>query len=186
MILAEVLEEAVWNQVQVWLKDPERLAQEAVGHLVGQEDPDEQINIIDKHLEDINKGQNAVINLVANGLVDLNDSIKGRLSELKRRQERLENRKEELILLQKQHQDSMERIEELREISKAILNSLDELDFSEKVSLVRTLIKQVIVLGRGVQGGDGLRFIKVTIIAKIPEQAEGLAIVERREDSPIA
>ncbi len=185
-ILAEVLEEAVWNQVQVWLQDSERLVQEAVGHLVGREDLDEEINIVDKHLEDINKGQNAVMNLVAHGLVDVNDSLKGRLAELKIRQERLEKRKEDLFLLQKQHRDSMERIEELREISKAILDSLDELVFSEKVSLVRTLIKQVLVFGRGVQGGDGLRFIKVTIIAKIPAQAEGLARVERREDTPIA
>ncbi|WP_031517089.1 recombinase family protein [Desulfofalx alkaliphila] len=172
MILAEVLENTVWNQVQVWLKDPERLAQEAVGHLAGQENLNEQINAINKHLEDVNKGQKSVINLVANGLIEVDD-IKEKLAELKRRQEKLENRKEELVLLQKQQQDSFERVAELKEISRAVLDKLDELDFSEKISLVRALIKQVVVSGRGVPGRNGLKFIKVTVLAKIPEQAEG-------------
>lgn len=174
MVLAEPLEEAVWNQVQEWLRDPERLAQEAVGDLIGQEDPNEQLKTIQKHLEDIEKGQSSVVNLLANGLVELNESIKKKLTDLKRRKERLENRKVELLHLQKQRQDSLDRVDELREISKTVLDRLDELELAEKVSLVRAMIKQVIVSGRGVQGGDGLRFIKVTVLAKVPEQGEYL------------
>lgn len=60
------------------------------------------------------------------------------------------------------------------------MNRLDELDFTRKKSLVRALVKQVIVLGRGVRGRDGLRFIKLTVLAKIPEQTEGLPIESRK------
>lgn len=176
MLPAEAIEDAVWQQVQEWLKDPERLAKEAMGHLIGQENVDEQLGIVNKHLQDIEKGQHSLINLIANGLVDVDDNIKKKLTESKRRKERLESRKEELIKLQKSHQESLDKIEEIKEISQAILDRLDDLDFTEKIALVRALIKQVIVSGRGVQGGKGLRFIKVTVLAKVPEQDEYLPL----------
>lgn len=183
MVLAGVLEEAVWNQVQEWLRDPERLANEALGHLNMEKDFETEIEKIGLRLADVEKGQNNVINLIASGLVELNDDIKRKLAGLKRRKERLENRKEEILVFIRQQEEAFLRIEDLRVISESILNRLDELDFTEKKSLVRALIKQVIVSGRGVQGGDGLRLIKVTVLAKIPEQTEDLPIESRKDHS---
>ncbi|SHE60102.1 site-specific DNA recombinase [Desulforamulus putei DSM 12395] len=169
-ILADALEEAVWNQIQTWLMDPDRLAREAMGQIVGQNDPREQIMVINKHLASIEKGQEALIDVIAKGYLDHMDSIEKKLAELKRRKEKLEKRKEELLLAYRQREELSAKIDEIREISESILRRLNDLAFTEKRSLVRALVKQVIVSGRGVPGGNGLRFINVTVLAKIPEQ----------------
>ncbi|WP_238473398.1 recombinase family protein [Desulforamulus profundi] len=169
MIPADPLEEVVWEQVREWLRNPDWLLREALDYLQGKGNSGEEIKLLDKNLMNIIKGQNSIINLLANGLVELDDNISKKLNELKSRKERLEKRKEEIIGRQKLKEGSLHKTEELREIATIILDNLNEVEFLEKVFLVRTLISQVVVSGRSKRDEQGSGSIDVIVHAKLPE-----------------
>lgn len=169
MIPADQLEEVVWGQVREWLRNPDWLLREALDYLQGKGNSGEEIKLLDKNLINIIKGQNSIINLLANGLVELDDNISKKLNELKSRKERLEKRKEEIIGRQKLKEGSLHKKEELREIATIILDNLNEVEFLEKVFLVRTLISQVVVSGRIKRDEKGSGSIDVIVHAKLPE-----------------
>ena len=99
----------------------------------------------------------------------MDTKIKNKLGQLKRRKEKLELREKELITTLQINQGATARAKELREIAKELLARLDNLEFDEKKALVRALVSQVIVSGRGIQGGNGLRNVNITVIARLPE-----------------
>jgi len=169
MIPADPLEEVVWEQVREWLRNPDWLLREALDYLQGKGNSGEEIKLLDKNLMNIIKGQNSIINLLANGLVELDDNISKKLNELKSRKERLEKRKEEIIGRQKLKEGSLHKIEELREIATIILDNLNKVEFLEKVFLVRTLISQVVVSGRSKRDEKGSGSIDVILHAKLPK-----------------
>ncbi len=170
---ASVIEEAVWEQVCAWLDDPDTLAREAAGDGQREEELNRELERVEKHLADVEKGREAVLNALASGLFELDGKTRGRLADLKRRKERLEDRKRELEVLLKGSRRQVSGLEELKTLAGEVLSRLDTLEFQEKKALVRTLVSQVVVSGRGRPGRQGLRDVGVTILARLPEQEAG-------------
>lgn len=169
---AEVIENAVWEQIQVWLDDPDTLAKEAVSEEPREEELRQEMDRIEEHLKGVEKGRSSILDTLALGLVELDTNTKNKLADLKRRKERLENRKKELETVLDEAQRYISGLEELRLLSKQILSKLNSLDFDDKKALVRTLVSQVIIAGRGQPGRNGLKDMQITIVAKLPEQID--------------
>lgn len=169
-IPANLIEDAVWEQVCTWLNDPDTLVKETVGDEQKGEELLKQLEQVEKHLANVEKGRETVLNALASGLFELDMKTKNKLADLKRRKERLEERKKELEAVLSGVQRHSSGLEELKSLAQIILSRLDMLEFKEKKALVRVLVSQVIVSGRGKPGGHGLRGIQVTILARLPEQ----------------
>ncbi|MFZ5633202.1 MAG: recombinase family protein [Bacillota bacterium] len=172
-IPASVLEEAVWEQVCAWLDDPDTLAREAAGEGPREEELRRELERVEKHMADVEKGREAVLNALASGLFELDGKTRGKLADLKKRKERLEDRKKELETVLQGARRHFSGLEELRTLARGVLSRLDMLEFKEKKALVRALVSQVAVSGRGRPGGQGLRDVGVTILARLPEQEVG-------------
>jgi len=169
---AEVIENAVWEQIQIWLDDPDALAREAVSEEPGEEELRRELARVGEHLKGVEKGRSSILDALGLGLVELDMNTKNKLADLKRRKERLEDRKKELEAVLNEAQRYISGLEELKLISKQILSRLNSLDFYDKKALVRALVSQVIISGRGRPGRNGLKDIQITIFAKFPEQVD--------------
>lgn len=167
---AEIIENAVWEQIQVWLNDPDTLAKEAVSEEPGDEELRQELDRIEEHLKGVEKGRGSILDTLALGLVELDTITKNKLTDIKRRKERLENRKNELEAVLNEAQRYISGLEELRLISRQILSKLNNLDFGDKKALIRTLVSRVIMAGRGHPGRNGLNDMQITIVVKLPEQ----------------
>ncbi|NPV74729.1 MAG: recombinase family protein [Pelotomaculum sp.] len=177
-VLAEYVEGAVWEQVKSWLQDPNALAGEAYASSPSIEDYLKELERIEKLVAEIEKGRESVLDALASGLFELDARTKAKLADLKRRKERLEQRKKELLLAVRGASGAAARVDELRVLASEVLERMDELDFAEKKALVRALVAQVTVYGRGKRGGNGLEDIVVTVVARMPEPAEGAGVLE--------
>ncbi|MCL6612375.1 MAG: recombinase family protein [Peptococcaceae bacterium] len=169
MILAEYVEDAVWNQVKEWLKDPDALLSEAYSSMPQMDEYRKELVRIEKLLAEVEKGRESVLDALASGLFELDAKIKGKLADLKRRRERLEQRRKELLFLLNGTAGAEARVDELKILANEILDRIDELEFDEKKALVRALVASVLVSGRGRPGGRGLDKISITIVARLPE-----------------
>ena len=167
---AEVIEKTVWEQVCAWLDDPEALAREAIEEEPRSEDLRQEFERIEKLIADVDKGREAVLDAIASGLFELDGKTKSKLVDLKRRKERLENRKKELQVFLNETQRYVAGLEEMKQLAKQVLSRLDTLEFTEKKALVRILVSQVIISGRVTKGENGFSNVQITIIAKLPEQ----------------
>ena len=163
------VERAVWEQVKAALSDPDALAREAAARSPQAEELRREMGRVEKLLADAEKGREAVLDALAAGLVELDARTKARLAELKRRKERLEVRKRELEALLRGAEGAAARLDELRALAAEVLGRLDELSFEEKRALVRAVVAQVTVGGRGVRGAAGLRTLSVTVALWVPE-----------------
>jgi site-specific DNA recombinase len=178
MILAEPVEQAVWEQVKDWLRDPDALADEAYISSPRLEDCLKELERTEKHLAEVEKGRESVLDALASGLFELDARTKAKLADLKRRKERLEQRKKELLFMARGVSGATARIDELRALADEVLEHIDQLGFTDKKALVRSLVTQVTVSGRGKCGRNGLADIAITIAAKMPEQVESAGMIE--------
>lgn len=168
-VLAATIEEAVWKQVCEWLYDPELLARDVAETSPQAEGLQQELNRVDKHLADVDKGREAVLTALASGLFELDNKTKEKLFELKRRKERLELRRKELIAALHGAELAQSRVEEIKTFAKDVLSKLDSMDFSGKKALIRVLVSQVSVSGRGTIGANGLKNMAVTVVVRLPE-----------------
>lgn len=170
MLLAGPIESAVWHQLSTWLDDPEALACEVTASAPQTEACMLELERLEQYMMEIDQGQEAVLDALASGLVELADRTKKRLIELKRRKERLLQRFNELLLIVNGSKGSTGRLDELRELSQGVLLRLNDLNMSEKKELVRSIVTQVMVSGRSSRGGGSqLKDIKVTVVARLPD-----------------
>lgn len=163
---ARVVEKAVWEQIQVWLNDPEKLAKEVVNEEPGEEELKQEISRAKEHLAGVEKGRSSIIDTLALGLIELDTNTKKRLADLKRRKESLEGRIKELETVLNEAQRYLVEMDESRLISKQVLSKLDSLEFQDKKALVRMLVSQVIIKGRSRPGRSSFKDIQITIIAR--------------------
>jgi len=169
MILAAPVEEVVWEQVCSWLQDPDSLVAATVEAYPQAEEVRGELQRIEKHLKEVEKGREAVLDVLAAGLLELDAQTKNKLGELKRRKEKLEKHQKELAAALKGIEGAAGRLEEFCTLAKELLAKLDELNFAEKKALVRALVAQVVISGRVSPGKHGLTGVNVTVLAKIPE-----------------
>jgi len=168
MLLAEPLEQAVWQQVCSWLKDPDKLARAALESSPGVEEIHAELEHLEKHLKEIERGRAAVLDALASGLLDLDAYTRDKLAQLKRRRERLEERRAELTAGLEGGTAGHQGLSHLRAVAVEVLHKLDELDFGTKKSLVRALVARIIVSGRAGSGGHDLSGVEITVVSRIP------------------
>lgn len=168
-IPAGPIEDAVWQQVCSWLQDPDAIIEEVMQMSPGGNTLQKELAQVQKHLAGVEKGREAVIDALSSGLVELDSKIKNKLGQLQRRKEKLEQREREITAALQVTQRATARIRDLRIMAQDLLSRLDSLKFEEKKALIRALVSQVIISGRGIQGGNGLRNVNVTVIARLPE-----------------
>lgn len=166
MILASLIEDAVWEQVKQWVFDPEGVAEEASRCRPDAENLKKELKKVDKLLNEAMKGRDNILSTLASGLVDLDEKTEAMLSELKRRIARLEARKGELIDGINGEENLKYRAEEIKKITADFLDRLDDLSFEEKKELVRLLVKQVVIHGRQTHGNKWGN-IEITVVAKL-------------------
>ncbi|GAF27395.1 site-specific recombinases, DNA invertase Pin homologs [Moorella thermoacetica Y72] len=169
MILAAPVEAVVWEQVCSWLQDPECLVTAALEASPQAEEVRCELQRIERHLKEVEKGRVAILDAMAAGLLELDAQTKNKLGELKRRKERLEQRQRELAAALQGIEGAAGKLAEFRALAQEVLAKLDELNFAEKKALVRALVTQVIVSGRVSPGKQGLNGVNVTVLARIPE-----------------
>lgn len=166
---ASPIEAVVWEQVCSWLQDPDAIVREVMELSPRNSQLHREMEQIEKYLRDIEKGRESIIDALSSRLIDLDDKIKNKLGQLKRRKEKLEQRKKELARFLQASQGIIIKTDELHKLARNVLARLDDLEFDEKKFLIRALISQVIISGRGTQGGGRLKNLKVTVIARLPE-----------------
>jgi site-specific DNA recombinase len=162
-ISADILELAVWEQVRVFLWDPSAIAREAVARLPRENDLKEENDKIKKRLNKLEKGRETVLDSMAMGLLELDEKAKCRLVDIKRSEERLKARQEELEHLLAEANDDTIQTDELHDRVVCLLNRLDEIKFEEKRALIRALLSQITISGRPTDG------ITVTMVIKAEE-----------------
>lgn len=164
---ADKVERVVWERVCAWLNDPDALVRELEGDAKEKELKADLDRVI-KLLEDVERGRDNIISAMASGLLDLNAKTKKTLSDLKEREKRLLARKKEIETALSKSADARSRIWEIRKKAKEFLGRLDELTFEQKKQLVRTLVKQVMIAGRGED-------MRVTVYAAFAPEAQAAA-----------
>jgi site-specific DNA recombinase len=151
-ILAEPLEGAVWSQVKVLLWDPAAVAREMAVKLPGGSDFQQEVESINRRLGKLEKGRMAIVDGLAMGLLELNEKTEASLADLKRSQERLNDRKRELEALLAGAGNLSTEMNELYEKAVSLLTRIDDLEFEDKRTLIRTLVSQITVAGRHKKG----------------------------------
>jgi site-specific DNA recombinase len=148
VIRADGLEAAVWGKVTALLSDPEMLAGEMLA-MQGNGDLEKEIGRLEKSLQTLEKGREAILDALAAGLVELDAKTRAKLADLKNRKERLLARKRELEAAARGAREAAARFDELRALAGEALGKLDEPSHEEKRALVRELVGQVMVSGSG-------------------------------------
>lgn len=181
MVLAEPIEEIVWEHVCSWLQEPERLVKATIEASPDAGELQKEMQRINRHIEEMEKGREAVLDALAAGLLELDAKTKSKLSELKRRKERLEQRRIEIITVLHGVEEAAVRMEDFNVLAKEVLERLDDLDYTEKKALVRALVAQVIVSGRTSPRQNALCGVSITVVAKIlePKQRVITSIIRR-------
>lgn len=147
-VSADKVESTVWKQVCTWLNEPEMLIKEL--HDQGKEkEIRADLERIEKHLADVEKGRDNIRQALAAGLLDLDAKTVNTLNDLKKRHRQLTDRKRELEAALRKSASAVAKIKELRKQVSEFLSQLDSLNFEQKKTLVRLLVKQVLISGRG-------------------------------------
>ena len=148
LVPADELENAVWGLVASWLNNPEALVAK-LKEGTAEEDLRGDLERIEKHLADLKRGRHNILRALAAGLTDLDGDTAGMLRELKARERQLEARKREVEAALRRAAAEGAKAEDVYRMAREYLERLDELTFEQKRSLVRALVRQVAVSGKG-------------------------------------
>lgn len=151
-VRCEQLDNQVWETVASWLNNPDEIAV-AVEDKV--ETPFEQVELerLQKELEKTKTGRKRLLKLFASGEEDIGEEdIRQELKELKEKEDKLNQRLNELLDQTKQQVDyeySRNLIQEAAEyyLSKA----QDELTFEDKKELIRHVVREIRVFEESVE-----------------------------------
>lgn len=161
-ICADTLEALVWERVCGWLREPDVLLEELARRADRSAEVEKELAAVDKLILEVERGRQNLLTALASGLCELDEFVSKKLADLKSRREALEKRKSEILSMCVSAKEASVRISRLRQLSREMLDRLDSLTFEEKKSLVRALVRQITISGRG-------KDLKVTIYANIPE-----------------
>ncbi len=161
-INAERVEQAVWDTVSVWLENPEALVKAIVQNDSDTDSLRSALAQIENGLAQVARGRESLLTLLAEGRRELADTVRTKLDDLSRREERLLCRKREIETTLTSRTGSRHTVAELRCLALEIVRDLDSLDFGVKRTLVRQLIRSVVISGRPREG------LRVTIHTPLP------------------
>lgn len=164
MVIADDLEKLVWEQVCAVVADPDALARRAAADCPQIDQIKAELKRIETRLAETNKGREALLDALSAGVVDLDDSVKARLVDLKKRKERLEAKQRELEAVLCSTSAHGTPLNELRAIAADVINRLDELEFEERRALVRAIVSEITITGRPKRRLEGVS-INITLRA---------------------
>ncbi|WP_054692511.1 recombinase family protein [Syntrophomonas palmitatica] len=148
IINAESLEKNVWEKFKNLFMNPDTLLEEVRKNLPKQNELEDELASIKQQLNDTEKGRESLIEAMSLGILELDDKTKKKLLDIK-------NRKEKLIQKQKNLQNSLlafrhsaQNYTELYKTIAAVIDDIDNLDFEDKRSLIRSAISQIEIKGR--------------------------------------
>lgn len=169
-VRADKIENIVWEHVCFWLNDPERIIEE-IGNQGEEREIRTDLERVEKHLADVERGRDNIRRALATGLLDLDNKTVKTLNELKKRQRQLTDRKSELEAILHRNAYTITRLREIRNQVVDFLSRLDNLPFEQKKTLVRTLVKQVVISGRD---NDLQVIIRASFVQETVTKAEKL------------
>lgn len=147
-VRAEHLEAAVWDLVKKWVSDPEALAEEIANSIPHKGDIEEEMFRLKKELASLEKGYSNLIAAMAQGVLDLTAEVKNSLAANKERKLVIEKRLRELEKLISSNAVET-TVKKLIGLAQAVLRNIDKLSSEDKRAIVRTLIDEIKVAGRG-------------------------------------
>ncbi|NRS16752.1 recombinase family protein [Brevibacillus sp. HB1.4B] len=151
-VRCEQLDNQVWEAVASWLNNPDEIAAVVEDKV---ETPFEQVELerLQKELEKTKIGRKRLLKLFASGEGDIGEEdIRQELKELKEKEDKLNQRLNELLDQTKQQVDyesSRNLIQEAAEYY--LLKAQDELTFEDKKELIRQVVREVRVFEEGVE-----------------------------------
>lgn len=163
-VKADPIEEAVWRQVVAWLDDPAAFARE-MREEGRAEELARDLKAVREHLAAVRKGIANIRRALVGGLLDLDEETAAALREARAREKSLLAREKEIERELAAARAAERSAKDLLAQAKRWLKEVDSLGFEEKRSLVRVLVKQVIVRGRG-------KDVEVTLVANVGAAAE--------------
>ncbi len=177
-ILADVLENLVWEQIKTYLFHPDLIAREAASNVKDTGDLEQELERVENHIKEVDKGREAVLDALASGLLELDGKTKKKLDELKHRKEKLEQRKKELEANLRARSNAVARLENFKNLAVYVLEHIDGLSFEEKRAVVRSMVSQILVSGRPTPGhpARSMDGVSVTITLKIPDLSSSLSL----------
>ncbi len=156
-INAEQLEEAVWNKVQSWLKNPDELEHEIKNGIPNElEEKENRYAELTKEIDSLTKEKERVATMYQKGLIDQLSTEK-RLKEINIRDNTLKQMRQALNNEISAFKVNNEDIAAIKNIAGKVMGMLDDLEFEDKYNIVRTLVHGITVTGE-----------TVVIKAKIP------------------
>ncbi|MDC0765315.1 recombinase family protein [Brevibacillus sp. AG] len=151
-VRCEQLDNQVWEAVASWLNNPDEIAAVVEDKV---ETPFEQVELerLQKELEKTKTGRKRLLKLFASGEGDIDEEdIRQELKELKEKEDKLNQRLNELLDQTKQQVDyeySRNLIQEAAEFY--LLKAQDELTFEDKKELIRHVVREVRVFEESVE-----------------------------------
>jgi site-specific DNA recombinase len=147
-VRAEHLEAVVWGLVKKWVSDPEALAEEIVKSIPHTGDIEEEMFRLKKELAALEKGYSNLIAAMAQGVLDLTPEVKNSLATNKEKKQAIEKRLRELNKLVSSN-IAETTIKKLIGLAQTVLKNIDRLSSEDKRAIIRTLIDEIEVAGRG-------------------------------------
>lgn len=159
------LEQAVWELVKHSFNDAEELSKEIGYSVHDREGLELEVATLRKKIMELDRRRETVIDSLSSGLLDLNQGIKKRLSEIKTKKIKMEARLGQLEeLLEAVEYETTKQ--DLMKEAKCILEGIDYLGFSDRRAVLRLVVKRVDV--KRVKDGDFA--IELTVYARLPEE----------------
>lgn len=140
-VRTDLLEDAVWQDVCSLLTEPQRIAREHERRLE-KPNQDSSLNQLKALAQKVKRGIGRVIDAYQDGLIDRSE-FEPRLHHAQDRLRNLNTQISTLVAEQDRTQDLRLVIGQLEAFAKMVDSSLDQVDWSTKRQLIRTLVKQI-------------------------------------------
>lgn len=138
---AEALEDPVWNQVSVWLNNPEELKKELARDDENNAAVLQELKDLAEDIENIKKEKERIITLYQKSFIDDAEAEK-RFNEIKKRESRALNKKAELEQFLNRKLTEKD-VEDLDEILNSVIDRINDLDFDDKKTVVNSLVDEI-------------------------------------------
>jgi site-specific DNA recombinase len=154
-VKAGPVEAMVWHKIRTWFSDPDLLEADLARQ---QEEPSEnqaeterKITLLNEQMDEAKTRQNRVLYLVGKGVVHP-EVAETQLGEIKRHMDALEQQKgslQQLVGRTVRTTESIDRVVSMvRDMQKEVLEEMDQMDLQQRQTLVRMLVKEVVVEGK--------------------------------------
>ena len=140
-VRTDLLEDAVWQDVCSLLTEPQRIAQEHERRLA-KPNQDSSLNQLKALAQKVKRGIGRVIDAYQDGLIDRSE-FEPRLHHAQDRLRNLNTQISTLVAEQDRVHDLHLVIGQLEAFAKMVDSNLDQVDWSTKRQLIRTLVKQI-------------------------------------------